>query len=334
MQSALSPDEFAATWTAHGGSPSAVARSLGLDVRGVYARRARLEAQGYELPSRHVDNGDQLRRMFAYTPREDVTIEDGCAVVGGDRHTWPGDGVSVAEAAMLVVIQRLRPKIIIDNGDAFDGARLSRHDPLGWEEKPTTVDELTAVQAHFHRMETAAAYKAELLRTVGNHDARFDRHLAKHAGDMKGIHGFRLADHLPKWREAMSIHINEGVPGGHTVVKHRQRQGIHASYNNAMIAGVHIVTNHTHKQDVRAITNYAGTHWGVQTGMLADRHQPAHEYAEDHPDPGQPGFAVLTWRSGILQPPELATVDDAGVCWFRGSPVALRYRVKAGVREA
>jgi hypothetical protein len=323
--------EFAATWGAEGGSPTAVAKAIGMTERGVYARRARLEAEGYQLPSRHIDKGDQLRRLFAYDPRVDASIEDGCAIIGGDRHIWPGDAVSMADAAMLTLIPQLRPKIIISNGDVFDGASLSRHAPLGHESKPRTDDEVMAVQAHLHRIAAAACgWQVQLMRTVGNHCMRFDRKLAETCSDMSKLHGMRLRDQIPAWSESWAIHINAGVQGGHTVVKHRQRSGVHASYNNATIAGVHIVTNHTHRQDVRAITNYNGTHYGVQTGMLADRHQPAHEYAEDHPDPGQPGFAVLTWKAGVLLPPELATVDDAGVCWFRGEPVRLRVRVKAG----
>lgn len=323
--------EFVAAWSAEGGSPAAVARALGMSDRGVYLRRARLEAQGYDLPSRHTDHGDQLRRAFAYTPRIDTTLLDGCAIVGNDRHIWPGDGISVAEAAMLTLIPQLRPKIIISNGDVFDGAGLSRHAPLGHEKKPRADDEVFAVQEHLHRLAQAACgWEVQLMRTVGNHCMRFDRKLAETCSDMSKLHGMRLADRLPLWSESWSIHINAGMPGGHAVVKHRQRSGVHASHNNATIAGCTIVTGHTHKQDVRAVTNYGGTHWGVQTGMLADRHQPAHEYAEDHPDPGQPGFAVLTWHSGVLLPPELATVDEAGVCWFRGAPVRLRVRVKAG----
>lgn len=334
-QPAIPTDEFVAAWREHGGSPAALAEAFGLNLRGVYARRARLEHEGYQLPSRHVDQGDQLRRLFAYTPRVDAAVEDGCAIIGNDRHVWPDDGVSAAEAAMLVLIPKLRPKLIISNGDVFDGAALSRHAPLGHESKPRTDDEVMAVQAHLHRLAAAACgFETRLMRTVGNHCMRFDRKLAEVASDMSKLHGMRLRDRLPLWSESWSIHINAGVAGGHTVVKHRQRSGVHASHNNATIAGCTIVTGHTHKQDVRAVTNYNGTHYGVQTGMLADRHQPAHEYAEDHPDPGQPGFAVLTWRDGVLLPPELATVDDAGVTWFRGAPVALRYRVKAEARPA
>lgn len=331
----MTADQFASVWGAEGGSPTAVARAIGMTERGVYARRARLEADGYQLPSAYIGKGDQIRRSFAYTPRIDTEVVDGCAIVFNDRHVWPGDGVSAAEAALLVLIPQLRPCLLIENGDVFDGAALSRHDPLGWEDKPTTADELTAVRDHMHRIEQAASgFECKLMRTTGNHDARLDRHLAKHAGDMKGVGGFRLSDHLPRWTESWAVHINPGIVGGHAVVKHKQRSGIHASHNNATISGVTMVTGHTHKQDVRAVTNYHGTHWGVQTGMLADRHQPAHEYAEDHPDPGQPGFAVLTWKAGILLPPELATVDDAGVTWFRGAPVQLRYRVKAGSSAA
>lgn len=321
--------EFVAAWQQSGGSPTVAARLLGLHIRNVYSRRDYLESKGYELPS-HNPNTEAGERS-AYRRRIEFNVDNGCIFVGGDRHIWPGDGPSIADLAMRTLAPRLRPVAIISNGDVFDGARLTRHDPLGHEQKPRTDDEIRAVQEHLDGLAGAVtAWDCRLMRTVGNHDMRFDRHLAKWAGDMSGLVGFRLRDHLPRWDEAWAIHINRATPAGYTVVKHRQAGGVHAAYNNTLKGGCTLVTGHTHRQDVRPLTDYNGTRWGVQAGMMASLHHPAHEYAEDAPDPGQPGFAILTWLDGVLLPPELVTVDAAGVAWWRGEPVTLRVRVKAG----
>jgi hypothetical protein len=79
---------------------------------------------------------------------------------------------------------------------------------------------------------------------------------------------------------------------------------------------------------VDAIETYGGRHYGVQCGTLSEPRAPSFEYAEDTPDPGRAGFAVLTWRDGLLLPPELVECDDAGVAWFRGEPVTVRPRVR------
>lgn len=329
MPLAVPAGDFVAAWRATGGSPAAVSRATGLTIRNVYARRARLEAQGYALPttSGHADNA----LGFAYTPRLEVAVENGCAVIFSDRHWWPGDGVTPAEAALLALLPRLDPDLLIANGDVLDAAGLSRHDPLGHERKPGVAEELATVQLGMRRI-AEHAKRAKKMRTTGNHCLRFDRAMARSGPGMAGIVGVRLSDHLPDWTESWSIHINAGFPGGHTVVKHRIGGGVTAARTNAIKSGVHIVTGHTHRLDAHPVQTYAGRHWGVQCGMLGNPGSAAFEYAEDGPDHGAPGFVVLTWRDGLLQPPELVECDDAGVAWFRGEPVTVKPRVRVPAR--
>jgi hypothetical protein len=309
-----------------------MSHATGLGVRSIYARRANLEARGYHLPttSGHVDNATC---GFAYAPRHNAFLEDGVAVIFSDRHWWPGDGMTPAEAALLAVLHQLDPDLVIANGDVLDGARQSKHAPLGWERKPAVADELATVQVGMRRI-AEHCRRARKMRTVGNHDRRFDYHLAKAGPDYRGIVGTRLSDHLPEWEESWSVHINEGIGGGHMVVKHKIGNGATAGRTNAIKAGVHIATAHTHRLSVDAIETYAGRHYGIQCGTLADPRGPQFEYGEDTPDAGRAGFVVLTWRSGLLQPPELAEVDDAGVCWFRGEPVTIKPRVRVAARSA
>jgi hypothetical protein len=95
-------DAFLAAWKKHNGHTPSVAAELGLQIRSVFARRASLERMGYDLPAGETPRDNLLDRM-AYTSRHVEQIEDGTAVVFGDRHWWPGDGVTAAEAALLAL---------------------------------------------------------------------------------------------------------------------------------------------------------------------------------------------------------------------------------------
>lgn len=324
--------DFVRIWRECGGSPARVQEATGLDIRQVYHRRTALEARGYALPTQSERAGN-FGEQFAYVPRVTHDMRDGVAVVFSDRHWWPGDGITPAEAALLALCQQLDPDLIVANGDVLDGSRASKHAPLGWERKPAMADELATVQIGMRRI-AEHARRARKIRTVGNHDRRFDYHLSKSAPDYRGIVGTRLSDHLPDWAECWALHVNSGVAGGHAVIKHKIGNGVTAARGNAIKSGVHIVTGHTHRLDAHPVSTYAGRHWGVQCGTLSDPRGPHTEYAEDAPDPGQAGFVVLTWREGLMLPPELAECDDAGVCWFRGEPISLkpRVRVRAAVR--
>ena len=321
-------EEFKAIWDRTGGSPCEVARVLNLGERAVFSRRRRLEERGYELPAGRAPVSE-VNDSRAYASRIECEVEDGVVAVFSDRHWWPGDGISPAEAAMLALLPRLRPKIIVANGDVYEGAAQSKHAPLGWEKKPDAASEIEAMVAGMRRIEDAWP-GARRIRTVGNHDRRYDYKLASVASDYRGISGTRLRDHLPAWEEAWSCHVNPGLLGGHTVIKHKLGGGVTAARGNAMKAGVHVVTGHTHALDCARVEDYAGRRYSVQCGTLSDTRAPAFEYGEDQPNPGRSGFVVLTYSAGLLLPPELVEVDDAGVGWFRSEPVTLRFRVKAG----
>jgi len=317
----LTDQQFRDAWIACGGQAAVLATQHGYtNVRGIYERRNALERRyGWHLPSGGLGGGhhrgDAGTPVNEYLKRHTVDGFSGVCVVFSDAHYHPGIGSTTAHRALLEVIKELKPKMVIANGDIFDGARLSRFPRNGWEEQPRVSDELTEVQDRM--AEIRHAYRsATLIRTCGNHDIRYDRHLATHASDLEGVQGMRLADHLPQWRECMSVFIN-----GHTMVKHRFNGGIHAAYQNTLKAGTNIVTGHTHYLEVKPWGDYRGRRYGVQTGTLAEPDSPAFGYVEDGPTAWCSGFAVLTFdRQGVMLPPELCEVIE-GVALFRGRPI-------------
>jgi hypothetical protein len=311
-----SDQEFIATWRRFKSGPS-VAKALGVAESNVCRRRRAIERRyGIELETQ-----DHHRRAAFETHFEPATknrveedVKSGVVIVFSDAHYWPGV-VTTAHKALVRLAKTLQPKLIIANGDVFDGAGISRHPPHGWEKLPSPLEELNAVKDRLGEIERAAG-RAKLYRTRGNHDLRFERHLAMSVPEFRGMQGFKLFDHLPAWPESWSIFIN-----GHTVVKHRYHNGVHAAYNNALKAGASIVTGHLHSLKVTPWTDYNGTRYGVDTGTLADPNGPQFEYGEDNPANHRSGFAVLTFNGGRLLPPELCEVSH-GTAWFRGEKVA------------
>ena len=61
------------------------------------------------------------------------TIEDGYIFVFSDAHYWPGEA-STAHRGLLKLAKEPKPKIVVCNGDAFDGASISRHPRIGWDQ--------------------------------------------------------------------------------------------------------------------------------------------------------------------------------------------------------
>lgn len=295
-------------------SPSKVARALGLHVRSIHDRRLRIESsRGIQLPVEDKRNGHG--NMHPEIPaRMNLTVPDGIVIVFSDAHWWPGQPATPANDALLALCKKLKPKAVIANGDVFDGARISRHPPLGWEERPSVIAELKTVQQRLGEI-SKAAKGATLIRTKGNHDDRVERFLASNAPEFAHVPGFRLIDHLPDWKEFVSVWINDDV-----VVKHRYANGIHAAYNNTLRSGKSIVTGHLHSLKVTPWTDYTGTRYGIDTGTLADPWAQQFDYCEDGPRNWRSGFAVLTFNDGRLLPPELCEVVD-GAAYFRGARV-------------
>lgn len=296
-----------------------------MTTRAVYKRRERLAQQGIILesvPNNAIPTPNNIwsRQHSQIKQRLEVGIENGVVVVFSDAHYWPGI-ISPAHKALVSVVRTLKPVIVIANGDILDGASISRHDPDGWETKPNMLQELEASKARMDEIEAAAGLDTMLLWNQGNHDARFERYLAINAPQFAGMPGSTLAEHFPRWQYQMSTMVNVNRIG-QTMIKHRHRNGVHATYNNTVSAGINIVTGHLHRLNVTAWGDYRGRRYGVDTGTLADPHGPQFTYGEDGPTPHASGFAVLTYRDGILTPPELCEVVGTDA-YFRAERVAI-----------
>jgi len=247
-----------------------------------------------------------------YAARRHLDAQNGTVLVFSDAHFWPGLRTT-AFRALLHFTEMLRPKAIICNGDAFDGASISRYPRIGWDSKPSVIEELKTCKERLGEIEEIAG-SAKLYWPLGNHDARFENRLAQNAPEYEGVRGFSLKDHFPAWAPCWSVWVNNEV-----VVKHRLRGGIHATHNNTVNAGKTIVTGHLHSLKVTPFDDYTGTRWGVDTGTLADPNGPQFvDYSEDAPKNHRSGFIVLTFKDGKLLWPEVVRVFDENSVDFRG----------------
>ena len=319
MISGYTDEQFIAIWMEHL-SASKVAQEMGIDVRKVYEKRAMIqESTGTVLPS----NSAIGKYKIVIPPnkmRINVDMSDGAFIVFSDAHFWP-DVESIAFRGLVKLIGDIKPKMIIANGDIFDGAMISRHPRIGYERKPTVKEELAAVQEALTEIENACkGHGTRLLRTIGNHDIRFDSKLSNDSPEYEGVSGMCLDDHLPFWKSAWSVMINEGTT--HPVmVKHRWHNGIHATYNNALKGGVSIFTGHLHALGMTRYSDYRGTRYGVDTGTLSDPWGPQFHYMEDNSRNWRSGFAVGTIHDSVLMPPEFCEVINDHEVWWRGKAI-------------
>jgi hypothetical protein len=244
--------------------------------------------------------------------RKEIVVEDSTVLVASDFHYWPGQP-STAHRAFVKFCKKLRPDVVVANGDVLDGCSISRHPPIGWNRLPSVKEELEVCQERLGEI-VKAAPKARRFWPLGNHDARFETRLAQVAPEFKDVHGISLGDHFPGWVPCWAVHINDN-----TVIKHRYKGGSHAPYNNTVASGRSIITGHLHSQKVTPYTDYSGTRYGVDTGCLADpTHDAFTDYTEDNSKDWRSGFCVLTYRAGRLLMPELVSVWDANHVQFRG----------------
>jgi predicted phosphodiesterase len=310
-------DEFIELWDKYG-SASKIAKILDIGVRSVYSRRKEIERRtGKTLISTDPRFGNFTITYPGNGVRAKADIDNGVIMVASDCHYYPGI-ISTAHKAFVHLIKELKPKAIVMNGDVFDGASASRHDPIGWQQTPTVKQELEACHDRLSEIEEAS--KSAILHwTWGNHDMRFNTRLASQVGSaFEGVKGFNLSDHFPRWKFSTSLMVNE-----HTMIKHRWHNGIHAVYNNTMKSGTSIVTGHLHSLKVTPWTDYNGSRYGVDTGTLANIDDPGFDYAEDNPKNWRSGFAVLTFWEGKLMPPELCEVISEGLVYFRGQVIKI-----------
>ena len=312
-----SDDEFIAIWKQLG-SASLVAEHLGMSVRRVHDRRKLIENnRGVPLNTFNDQRGVSAKILHTENKIRSVANITGCVIVFSDAHFQPSEPTT-GFLALIKLIKKLKPSMIVANGDILDGALISKYGPEGWDSKPTLKQELEAVQWHMDQIVKACKGLGTILhRTVGNHDVRFDKRLAGLVPEYKDIGGTRLSDHIPEWSESWSLMVNEVC-----MIKHRlQHSGIHSSYNNVLKSGLSTCSGHTHLLEIKGWTDYKGRRWGVSTGMLADPKSTAFAYLEDNPVPWCQGFAILHFdNDGALLPPELVEVVE-GKAYFRGTEI-------------
>ena len=308
----VTDEEFIEVWNQYN-SASQVSKALGLTIRHTHSRRRDIESKHSIVLAAN----DARSPTFNITipqngVRVNVEMDDGVIMVASDCHYYPGI-ISTAHKAFVKLIPMLSPRMLIMNGDVFDGAAISRHDPIGWQKLPSVKQELDACQERLSEIE-AVAKNAKLHWSWGNHDLRMNTRLAAQVGTaFEGVQGFNLTDHFPRWKFSTSIMVNENC-----MIKHRWHNGIHAVYNNALKSGCSFVSGHLHSLKVTPWTDYNGSRYGVDTGTMANIDDPAFEYAEDSPKNWRSGFAVLTFWQGKLMPPELCEVISEGLVYFRG----------------
>jgi hypothetical protein len=310
----ITDEEFIEVWNQYN-SASQVSKALGLTIRHTHSRRRDIESKHSIVLAAN----DARSPTFNITipqngVRVNVEMDDGVIMVGSDCHYYPGI-ISTAHKAFVHLAKELSPKMIIMNGDVFDGSSASSHSPIGWQQTPTVKQELDACQERLGEIEDVAK-NAKLHWTWGNHDLRFNTRLASQVGSaFEGVKGMNLTDHFPRWQFSTSIMVNE-----HTMIKHRWHNGIHAVYNNTLKSGVSFVTGHLHSLKVTPWTDMGAqkTRYGVDTGTMANIDDPAFFYTEDSPVNWRSGLAVLTFWEGKLMPPELCEVISEGIVYFRG----------------
>jgi hypothetical protein len=175
-----------------------------------------------------------------------------------DAHYWPGEP-STAHRGLVHLLKKYRAHVkgVICNGDAFDGASISRWPSLGWEHKPNVRQELEAVQDRLDEIRKAVP-GAKFFWPCGNHDARFEGRLANATPEYAGIKGIHLKDHIPAWIPCWRVDINDDI-----VVRHREAGGEHADWNNVVKSGKTMITGHDHRIGAVPYECYSGLRYGV-----------------------------------------------------------------------
>lgn len=306
-----SDEEFIVLFNQYGAAETA--RKLKMSsVRAIYERRALLEKKlGRQITAPPYHNTN-TRHGAAKPPRCNIKVGNGVVLIGSDLHVWPGDRSTIFRA-FVQFCKTYKPAAVIMNGDVMDFAQISRHPPIGWDRHPSVAEEIEYAQAMLGEIESAA-FKANKIWTLGNHDGRFETRLATIAREYARLNGFHLQDYFSLWEPAWSCWIN-----GDVVVKHRFKGGIHAPHNNTLYAGKTMVTGHLHSAKVIPFSDYNGTRYGVDSGCMADTEATAFvDYTEDNPKNWRSAFCVLTFKDGQLLPPELVMKWDADRVVFRG----------------
>ena len=293
-------------------SDKEVMEKLGIrDPRSYRRRKRRYEDRNGPL---EFSKAYQHNRHYIPIKHHHKSINDftGTIVIFSDAHFRESEP-SEAFSILIQVCKKLKPEYILNNGDAFDGASLSRFPRIGWEILPTVVEELRETKRCLNEIKEASS-TSQLLWSVGNHDNRMSTFISNHASMFEGVEGFKLEDHFKDWMFQYSFSFNDTF-----VVKHRFGSGIHAAYNNVLKSGLSIATGHTHRLMVRPFSDYRGIRYGIECGTIANLYGAQFHYAENMTRDWQSGFVVVGVHEGTIYP-ELVSVDK-GKAFFRGEVI-------------
>jgi hypothetical protein len=150
----VSEEEFIELWRTHR-SASIVAKTIDVPASMVHKRRRSIERRrGIVLESdRHTAaNFAHLQTAHKHPQRLDLGILNGTIVVFSDAHFWPGIRTT-AFKGLLHIIRNMQPQAVVNNGDAFDGASISRFPRIGWDQTPSIIQELKACDAALGEIE-------------------------------------------------------------------------------------------------------------------------------------------------------------------------------------
>ena len=143
-------------------SPTAVAKELGINIRNAMMRRRTLEVK-YDIVldtdlsyknkvvaeykererAKRKEREDALQERLdatSHSVRRGMELEKGRIIIFSDAHFT--DYTTTAFKALIKFIEHFKPKAIICNGDAFDGAVLSRFPKINYDSQPSVLDEL------------------------------------------------------------------------------------------------------------------------------------------------------------------------------------------------
>lgn len=286
-----------------------IARTIGIDDKGVKRRMASLKPKYGCLKPKgfHPQQNNYHKTTHHHIKDKPYTI-----VFFTDAHFWPAyyQEPTPSFKILLQVLKDIKPDVIHDNGDSFDGAGISRHPPRGWQEQPTPAEELEC-NIEFHDMIKDASPKSELIWCYGNHDGRFDSYLASHAGVFKDVKGFSLESHFPDWNMVESVNYNDTL-----FVRHNWHGGINAARNNTLKSGKSFGTGHLHKLTISRFTDFNGTRYGLEFGTIADPTGDQFFYTGGTPVDWQTGFMVVTIDGDRIYPEAVEVID--GKTLFRG----------------
>jgi predicted phosphodiesterase len=319
FKSPVSDEKFIEVWRRLG-SPSLVGKEIGMTPRSAMNKRSSIEIR-HKIELATFNSQRDLKKekprkidLAAHNVRRGIDVDKvKRVIVFSDAHFT--DTTTTAFKALLLMIKEFKPQVIICNGDAFDGQILSRFPSINYEKKPTVLEELNACRYHLDEIEKNKPAGCRLIWVLGNHDMRYEAWLVNKVPEYSGVDGFSLKYHFPHWETCWSFWIGED-----TVIKHRFKGGRTAGYSNLQASGCNIITGHTHVLCCSPISNYQGTFWGIQTGMLADPMSPTFEYCEDSPKDWRSGFVMLSFDQGRMLMPEMIMVTDEenGEFEFRG----------------